>query len=78
MPKSGKEREFVDISPDSSKESGYLKSSGFNPESDFNAATQNVYARSPSKDQSRLGSLRCDTTPIESDFQKEADMSQVI
>lgn len=75
-----KKNECVDISSDSSKESGYLGSSpGFDPESDFSPAMQKVYARRQSKKYHRgIYSLRCDATPIESDFQKEANISQEV
>lgn len=72
--------ECVDISSDSTKESGYLGSEpGFDleSESDFRPAMQNVYARRQFKNQKGLFSLRCDATPRESDFQKEANGSQV-
>lgn len=67
----------MNVSSDSSKESGHLGSS-FDLESDYNPATQKVYSRQQSKkDRRGMFSLRRDPTPVESDFQKEAIISQV-
>ncbi|XP_074366280.1 lysine-specific demethylase JMJ26-like isoform X2 [Apium graveolens] len=76
-PISCEQTEYMDISSDSSKKSEHLGSS-FDLESEYNPATQKVYSRSQSKDRRGMFRLRCDLTPVESDFQKEDIISQEV
>ena len=71
----------MDISSDSSKESGYLGSEPANLETESNShpAMQKVYSRCKSKNDRRgLYSLIRDPTSVQRKSQKEANISQVI